>query len=210
MQNVRDMNEEGGRAGLSLRDRRRRQTARDIQMATLGLILKHGYAAVTTEMIAAEAGISQRSFFNYYANKEAAAVGHPGGYDADLIERFTLSTGDLVEDLARLVRDQFHRDPVPKDTIRHIDGVLRLAPDLLPAFHASLATLSGQLAAALVARLGDGGGADLLAHLLPAALGRAFRAWSHDDAMTPDDLAAVLAADLRAVGALLAQSAIQP
>ena len=59
----------------TLRDRRRVQTSREIQRAALSLALRHGYDAVTTEMIAAEAGISQRTFFNYYLNKDAAIVG---------------------------------------------------------------------------------------------------------------------------------------
>ncbi len=60
---------------LSLRERRRQQTARDIQLATLDLAVKKGLENVTTEEIAATTGISTRTFFNYYTNKETAAVG---------------------------------------------------------------------------------------------------------------------------------------
>ena len=63
-----------------LREKRRRETARDIQHATLELALAHGLDNITTEEIAAAAGVSTRTFFNYYPNKEAAAIGSPPGH----------------------------------------------------------------------------------------------------------------------------------
>ena len=65
----------------TLRDRRRIQTAREIQRTALSLALRQGYDSVTTEMIAAEAGISQRTFFNYYLNKNAAIIGTAPSFD---------------------------------------------------------------------------------------------------------------------------------
>ncbi|OCX61269.1 hypothetical protein BFP70_01425 [Thioclava sp. SK-1] len=58
-----------------LRSRRRSETAKDIQRAALSLIQRDGYDAVTTDAISRAAGISQRTFFNYYANKESALMG---------------------------------------------------------------------------------------------------------------------------------------
>ena len=45
----------------TLRDRRRIQTAREIQRTALSLALRQGYDNVTTEMIAAEAGMALTS-----------------------------------------------------------------------------------------------------------------------------------------------------
>ena len=47
----------------TLESRRRLQTSRKIQWAALKLALRYGYDDMTTEMIAAAAGISQRTFF---------------------------------------------------------------------------------------------------------------------------------------------------
>ena len=60
-----------------LRDRQRRKTAGEIQHATLNLVRQYGLEHVTTEMIAEEAGVSPRTFFNYFPNKAAAMVGPP-------------------------------------------------------------------------------------------------------------------------------------
>lgn len=65
---------------LSLRQKRRQETARDIQRATLELALARGLEHVTTEEIAQVAGVSTRTFFNYFNNKEAAAIGIPQAF----------------------------------------------------------------------------------------------------------------------------------
>ena len=39
--------------------------------ATIGLILKHGYAGTTVDLICAEAGVTKGSFFHYFDSKEA-------------------------------------------------------------------------------------------------------------------------------------------
>ena len=51
------------------------QTAVEIHRAALDLAEQEGCAATTVEAIAARAGISRRTFFNYYAGKEDAVLG---------------------------------------------------------------------------------------------------------------------------------------
>ncbi len=88
---------------LPLRERRRQQTMRELQLATLRLALRDGFDAVTTEAIAHEAGISHRTFFNYYPNKEMAALGQPPSLPREAIERFVASKGALITDLRELL-----------------------------------------------------------------------------------------------------------
>jgi AcrR family transcriptional regulator len=59
----------------TLRERTRLAAQRDIGDAAMRLFLEHGFAEVTVDQIAAEAGISARSFFRYFATKEDAVVG---------------------------------------------------------------------------------------------------------------------------------------
>lgn len=80
---------------VSLRERRRQQTARDIQLATLDLAVKKGLENVTTEEIAATTGISTRTFFNYYTNKETAAVGAPPPFPRLQKKRYAAETDRL-------------------------------------------------------------------------------------------------------------------
>jgi hypothetical protein len=54
---------------MGLRERRRRQTSADIRDAAVRLALARGFDKVTIEEICVEAGISTRTFFNYFPNK---------------------------------------------------------------------------------------------------------------------------------------------
>lgn len=59
----------------SLRDRKRREARRATQRGAIELCLEHGVDAVTVEMICDRAGISPRTFYNYFGSREAAVLG---------------------------------------------------------------------------------------------------------------------------------------
>ncbi len=61
--------------GPSLRDRQRAQTLRDLHGAAVALAREGGLAAVTVEAVAERAGVSRRTFFNYFPTKEDALLG---------------------------------------------------------------------------------------------------------------------------------------
>ncbi|WP_193746390.1 TetR family transcriptional regulator [Demequina aestuarii] len=77
------MEHEGARApdGASvakpegLRERKRRETREATRRAAIALGLEHGWDAVTVEMICDAAGISPRTFYNYFPSREAAVLG---------------------------------------------------------------------------------------------------------------------------------------
>ena len=60
-----------------LRERRRLQTRAEIRDAALDLVRANGFGGVTVEQICARAGVSQRTFFNYFPTKEAAVSAGP-------------------------------------------------------------------------------------------------------------------------------------
>ena len=60
---------------LGLRERKKRDMHARLSAIALSLAVERGVASVRTEDIAAEAGVSPRTFNNYFPNKEAAIVG---------------------------------------------------------------------------------------------------------------------------------------
>ena len=66
--------DDGTRSGVELREQRRERNAREIQQAAMSLFADRGYAAVTVEDIAGEAGISERTFFRYFTSKDHLLV----------------------------------------------------------------------------------------------------------------------------------------
>ena len=58
-----------------LREKNRARTTRELHEAAAELVLAQGLSSVTVEAIADRAGVSRRTFFNYFASKEDAVLG---------------------------------------------------------------------------------------------------------------------------------------
>lgn len=189
----------------NLRDRRRLQTAREIQLAALRLSLRHGYGAVTTDSIAAEAGISTRTFFNYYPNKQAAVLGTPPHLDSCAAHWIVASTGPLADDLACLLGRMLEAKEIDREIVRMIEKVWDTTPELMAVFRNSMDNIALTLGGLLQARLGPDRQSEamLLAELATHALSHAVRRWAVDDAMAVDDIPPMIARQMRAVGGLL-------
>jgi AcrR family transcriptional regulator len=80
-------NAEGPSAGL--RERKRQETRQRITEAGLRLFGANGYEATTLDAIAAEAGISRRTFFHYFKSKDEILLSLQIGLGETLIAALT-------------------------------------------------------------------------------------------------------------------------
>jgi AcrR family transcriptional regulator len=170
---------------MDLRQRRKIETTRLIHEAAVALAREQGVAAVTIEAICAAAGISQRTFFNYFPFKEAVFVFPPPALPPDAVARFAASTGDLVADLSDLlVAQAAHINPY-----RWVGPVMReiaeAHPRLMPLQIAEFHKFEAEVTLLVAARMGvpetDVNAVALVAAILAA--GRtAIDRWRDDDA----------------------------
>lgn len=85
---------------VSLRERNRLDTWAVIHDEASGLACEHGLAQTTVEAIAEAAGVSKRTFFNYFPTKEDAVLG---------VQAPTLSEESIAQFRADGVEDLFGR-----------------------------------------------------------------------------------------------------
>ena len=138
---------------VSLRERRRQQTARDIQMTALRLSAEKGLENVTTEEISAAAGISTRTFFNYYTNKEDAVVGHPPGFPEEARAAFAEGRGPLQEAVHALLRAHLDQLEVQQDVILGIGDLWRENGRVRWLLDTRMEAMSSELAVSIGRRL---------------------------------------------------------
>lgn len=134
---------------MGLRERRRRQTSADIRGAAVRLAQARGWDKVTIEEICVQAGISTRTFFNYFPNKEAAIAYGPSDLPAELAEEFVAAgPAPLSVVLAELITLAAHhlRDMPPQreQAVCMLD-LAQTTPAVLAAFLAELERFQSQL-----------------------------------------------------------------
>jgi len=167
-----------------LRERKKQATRRALQCAGLRLALDHGAEHVTIEMICEAAGVSPRTFFNYFPGKDDALVGEGiPDPDPDLLN--TLATGDsglgLTEDLRRIVvRCAEHATPRHEELMKRRE-LMHACPALLPRHMAQFTRFERTLAEAIATRTGTDPDHDavpiLVGVMTTAAMRASFRRW---------------------------------
>lgn len=169
-----------------LRERRKRETRDEIRRVALELVQERGYDAVTVDLISERAGVSTRTFFNYFANKESAMVAVPPPLTPSAIEGF-LSGGDphdLFADLADLAISQLEEGGAPSDFEAAMQIVLGV-PALAKLQFAAFVELEAQFAALIAARLSfdpDDARPAVIAAAFMAAVRVAGQRWSRNSA----------------------------
>lgn len=157
-----------------LRERKKRETLLAIHRAALGLVEEHGFDAVTTEQIAERAGVSARTFFNYYPSKDSAVLGRRAEDFDELRTAMLDAPADEspLEVIRRLVSDYFSSSSLDVELREQRRRVLIGEPTLAPALVRNNIHLENVLTEALEQRLGlETGGALAPRVVVNAAIG---------------------------------------
>lgn len=195
---------------LSLREKRRQATARDIQLVTLQLALKQGLDAVTTEEIAAAAGISTRTFFNYFPNKEAAAIGAPPAFRAEDMAALAEGEGPLAHDI-KLFLDKHIKILVGDEPVlRMIGTVLRSNEKARGIIEGFVNQERRELTDCLYRRVNDRQAAAALASTVIDALPRTIFLWEKQQDLSLAAALDIVWAGMMAAAHLLAASGDGP
>ena len=140
-----------------LRDRRRAA----VERAALDLALRHGYDAVTVEMICDTALISPSTFFNYFGSKERAVLGpEPKPLDEQRLAAFAAGRGDALTELMLVIVADWPDAPAERDLLLKRLDLTERTPALRAAHIARLDRASDQVEQAAVRRLGRDRAAD--------------------------------------------------
>ena len=125
---------EGTPAEQGLRERKKRARRAALIDAAQKLVAEHGLDAVTVEMISAEAGVSARTFFNYFESKDDAVLGaEEAGLSGDVVRTFVDGgpTGRLLTDLQVLVASLLAPAGEAHDRVMRAMDLMQQEPRLL-------------------------------------------------------------------------------
>lgn len=140
-----------------LRERKKQATRGALTSAARHLIGDHGLDAVTTEMICTEAGVSVRTFFNYFDSKESAALGEaaPVGTPQSQAEFVAGGpSGALLPDLLGLLLPVEMTIDARRDDLLELLRLLQDEPRLLAAQLTRISELEDEVAQLVTRRRG--------------------------------------------------------
>jgi AcrR family transcriptional regulator len=156
----------------------------------LTLVRLHGLDQVTVDMISARAGVSVRTFFNYFPNKVAALVDGPPTPPDDAAVAFRAAGGRrrLLADLVELFVAQLRAVDLDREQLRIRIDLIEATPQLLAPQLAVFDAYERQLARLIAARLAgapdagpaDEGLAELLAAVSIAAVRSSLYRWCRE------------------------------
>jgi AcrR family transcriptional regulator len=190
--------EDGERIGL--RERKKRETRATLSWAAIRLTVERGFDNVRVEDIAEAAGVSPRTFNNYFSSKAEAIVARHLDRCRRVAEelRHRPASEPLWESITHAALVQF--DPGPETTAhpvpdqqRWVAGVRLMVaePAMQGEFLRAGALAEAELAAAIAERTGTDVNRDLYPNLVAAAVmaasNVAMQHWLRADAPVPMD-----------------------
>ncbi|SES25325.1 transcriptional regulator, TetR family [Lentzea xinjiangensis] len=137
-----------------LRERKKAATREALGDAAWSMCVEHGLDGVTVEQIARAAGVSLRTFFNYFSSKEEAVMAGDTLAAETFVREFAARPpGEPVPVAVREALHSLYQEHVDLDRLRKLRE-LRRHPALLPHVFAAYSAREQELAAAISARSG--------------------------------------------------------
>ncbi len=161
-----------------LRERKKAATRAAIGVAAWRLAVERGPDRVRVEDIAEEAGVSRRTFHNYFATKEEAMA----SLALDRAERICSALRErpaaepLADALAQLFADEYTAGGRPDRALRAAVARAASNPGLMCALERAMLATEAPLAEAIAGRTGTDARRDLYPRLAAAAAVSALRA----------------------------------
>ncbi|MCY7343181.1 MAG: TetR/AcrR family transcriptional regulator [Pseudonocardia sp.] len=139
------------------RERNKRATRRALRAATLELGLRRGLAEVSVEEIARRAGVSPRTFFNYFDTKEDAALIELFVVTDEELAVFTAGNGGagVWADLTRILAADVERAEADGQDLPRYMQLHARHPVLAARQMGQFSSFLGRLADAVATRTGD-------------------------------------------------------
>jgi AcrR family transcriptional regulator len=179
---------------IGLRERRRRQTSADIRDAALRLARQRGFDKVTIDAICAEAGVSSRTFFNYFPNKESAITYGPSDIPPELVDEFVAagpaSYSVVLAELIALAAHHLRDVPPAREQATTMLELAKTTPAVLSAFLADLERFQNHLTDIVARRQGmqaDDEIPALISALALTAVRSGIQSWTGADPQDADD-----------------------
>jgi AcrR family transcriptional regulator len=165
---------DGGEVGL--RERKKVQTRRALHRSAVELVAERGLAQSTVEEIAEAAGVSTRTFFNYFPTKESAVLGiHPEEADyvaGRLRDRPVEETP--TEALRACLREYAERLAADKGLWKLRRSIVLRDPSMFAALASASTAVERAVAVALAERMGVDPAEDIRPMLLTSVTWAAF------------------------------------
>ena len=189
-------------AASSLRDRKRDETRRSLAAAAYGIVRDEGVEALTAEAVADRAGVSRRTFFNYFPSVDSVLTASIAQFFDSVTERLDArpQDEDVLDTALACLTDTTDTELLERIAViaRAAEGSTHARGLVLVEMHAWLEDLEDWLRG----RLPEGTDELVIATTASIAVGAAegaFRVWARaaaDPDAAPVDLTEALAASL--------------
>jgi AcrR family transcriptional regulator len=169
------------RVTAGLRERKKLATRLALHRAALQLVAERGLDKVSVDDIAERAGVSPRTFFNYFSSKDDAVVGLDPAAPQHLAEQFTGRPVDEspVEGLRAVQREMAVEMAEDRELWPLRMKVIDTHPVLIGRLVAAFGESERVLAEAIAQRTGTQAGVDVYPSLLAAVQACAMRTALH-------------------------------